>query len=194
MIIKNFKLKHFLRQDVDLIKEYIVMLQYLKSRKTKRRVFHLKLKQVEFIKSNLYSNNDRDLIKIIKFVQGIKDKKPLFKFIPVRNSDYRVYNMPIIEFFGLVASVKEQLNTIHKAESNSLTPSEINLKWEMVEGDKKMSKFGIYNTLENLSGGNALKYKKYLNMEYSDIFTILLMRKTSSELKREMDSIKTKAE
>ena len=73
-----------------------------------------------------------------------------------------------------------------------MTPSSLNVKWETVDGSARMAKFGIYNTLESLSGGDALKYKKYMEMEYSEVFTILLMRKTASDLQTEMNKIKTK--
>jgi hypothetical protein len=192
MIIENFKLKEFLRQEKSLIEEYVVALQYMKAIKTDKVVFHLKLKEVEFIKKNLFSNDDAALIKIITIVQGFK-KWNVFGFkikkpkALIRRS---VYQLTIIKFFGLVASVKEQIETIKRAEENSLTPSEINFKWIAVEGDKKMSKFGINNTLEALSGGDILKYKKIMNLEFSSVFTVLLMRKTSSELSKQMDGIK----
>ena len=176
MIIENYTLKEFLKQEKSLIEKYVVALQYMKPIKTNKVVFHLKLKHVEYIKKNLFSNNDAALIKIIKIVQGIKKED--------------VYNLKIINFFGLVASVKEQVETISRAEENSLTPSEINFKWLAVEGDVKMSKFGIYNTLEALSGGDVLKYKKIMNLKFSEVFTVLLMRKTSSELSKQMDGIK----
>ena len=63
MIIENFKIKEFLKQDKELIERYIVALQYLKPVKTERTIFHLKLRQVEFIKNSLFSNSDEALIK-----------------------------------------------------------------------------------------------------------------------------------
>lgn len=180
MIIENFKLKDFLKQDAKLIKKYVVALQFLPSVQTNREIFHLKLKYVEFIKKNINSVNDETLIEIIAIVQGIRKG--------------RVYELPIIKFFAIAASAREQIERISRAEETSLAPSEMNLKWIAVDGDKKMSKFGIYNTLEALSGGDALKYKDYMDMEYSEVFTILYMRKTAAELQKEMDAIKLKTD
>lgn len=177
MEIENYKLKDFLRKDRSIIERYVVALQYLNPEDTAREVFHMKLKHVEFIKKNLYSGNDEGLVKIVAKVQRIKIKE--------------VYEMRIVEFFSIISSVKKQIDIILRAENSSLSPNEVNYKWEMVEGEKKMAKFGIYNTLESLSGGDALKYKLYMEMEYSEIFTILYMRKTAAELQREMDKIKT---
>ncbi len=180
MEIENFKLKEFYTQSKQLINEYIHLFQYLKPLITKKEVLHLKLKHVEFIKTNLYSDNDENLIKIISLVQKIKKKE--------------VYEMPIIEFFRLILSVKKQIKQISDAEQSSLTPDEINIKWEMVGGSEKMRKFGIYNTLEHLANGDILKYKEILNLPYSEVFTVLLMKKTASELSRKMDKIKIKTD
>jgi len=34
-----------------------------------------------------------------------------------------------------------------------------------------------------------LKYQKYMNMEFAEIFTVLYMRKTSSDIREEMQEI-----
>ena len=178
--IINFKLKEFLNQEPELIQEYIVALQYIKPAKTVKEVFHMKLKHVEHIKQNLYSNEDSEMIKIVARVQGLTVKE--------------VFELKIVEFFGVIASVKNQIDTIAKAENNQLSPSEIDFKWLAVEGDEKMSRFGIYNTLESLSGGDILKYKKIMQLPYSEIFTTLLMKKTAFDLQRQQDKLKTKNE
>lgn len=178
--IQNFKLKEFLNQDPELIQEYLVVLNYLKPVETVKEVFHMKLKHVEHIKQNLYSNEDAELIKIVARVQGLKIEE--------------VFDMEILTFFGVVASVKIQIDNISKAEDNRLSPSSINYKWEAVNGEARMSIFGIYNTLETLASGDILKYKKIMKIPYSEVFTKLLMNKTSSELQKEMDAIKIKTE
>ncbi|MCK5344572.1 MAG: hypothetical protein KAR20_14260 [Candidatus Heimdallarchaeota archaeon] len=178
MTIENFKLKEYLLQPPEVIEEYLVALRYLKPRETKREIFNMKLKHVEMIKRVLDSGNDRDLIVVVSKVQKISEED--------------VIDLSIIEFFGVVASVREQLKVIVTAEENGLTPTNTDFKWEAVQGSQRMSKFGIYNTLESLSGGDALKYKAYMNMNYAEVFTILLMRKTASDLQREMSQIKTK--
>ena len=177
MTIENFKLIEFLNQSPELIQEYIIALRYIKAKETKRKVLLMKLKHVEYLKENVNSGNDLDLIKVVAKVQ--KCTKEI------------VLDMPIIEFFGILNSIREQIKVIVTAEVNALTP-EVNLKWDIANGAERMAKFGIYNTLESLSGGNALEYKAYMNMTYSEVFTILLMRKTSSDIQREMGDIKIK--
>lgn len=176
MIIENFKLIEYLNQTPEVIEKYLIALRYIKPLKTEREIYHMKLKHVEMIKNTINSGNDNDLIKIVSKVQKCTKEK--------------VLDIPIIKFFGILNSIREQLKVIVTAEENALTPSGIDMKYEIVEGAKRMSRFGIYNTLESLSGGDASKYKYLMNMPYSDIFTTLLMRKTASDIQREMNEIK----
>lgn len=177
MTIENYKIKDFLRKSPELISEYMVAFQYLKPIQTKKEVFHLKLKHVEFIKENIYSSEDNAILKVITKVQGIKLKE--------------VFEMEILTFFGLFQSVKQQLEAIATAEEYRLAPNSVDVKWETVNGAKRMSVFGIYNTLDNLANGDILKYKKIMNLEYSEVFTVLCLKKEAAELQKEMSAIKT---
>jgi len=178
MEIENFKLIDFFNQNRSLIDNYVVALRYVKPIKTKREVFQMKMKHVELIKQTIGSGNDRDLIKIVSKVQ--------------KCSEDEVLEMQIIQFFGIINSIKEQLMTIVRAEENGLTPSDVNMKWEQVGGSERMEKFGIINTLDKLTGKKPHLHKVYLNMKYSEIFTILLKWKTEAEIQKEMNQIKTK--
>lgn len=178
MEIENFKLIDFLNQDPQLIHDYSTLLSCISPAKTKREVIHMKLKHVELIRNTLSSGTDIDLIKAVAKVEKIKRSM--------------VLDIPIIRFFAIVNAIKKQFEKIVRAEESSLTPKHINQKFEMVDGSKRMAKFGIYNTLESISNGNALEYRKYMNMSYSEVFTILLMRKEASDIQTEMNQIKDK--
>lgn len=177
MIIENFTLEEFFKQKPELVRGHITALKFIPASPTKRDVFNMKLRQVEAIKKGFGSGSDQDLINIVSEVQEVTIKE--------------VLKMTIIEFFKIVNSIRNQIEMIVRAEENSLTPSDVNMKWEQVNGSERMAKFGIYNTLESLSGGDALKYREFMEMEYSEIFTILLMRKTASDIQKDMDKIKT---
>lgn len=168
-----------MRQDKELVNKYIVALKYVKAIKTENKLMHLTLDQVEGIKQNLYSGDNEQLIRIVSWVQGVDIKE--------------VYKIKIVYFYGIVNSVKEQLEMIFKAESQ-LSPSDTNIKWEMVEGSRKMAKFGIINTLEKLNGGDILKDEQILNLKYSKVFGTLLKRSTQSDLDSQMSKIKIKTE
>ncbi|MGD2113429.1 MAG: hypothetical protein PVG07_00140 [Acidobacteriota bacterium] len=161
-----------------MIEQYLIALRYLKPKETEQQLYKMKLKEVEEIKQDIDSGEDRDLIKIVALVQNCTQEE--------------VLDFKIIDFFGLLNSIREQIKVILTAEENAFTPSKLNVKWEMVNGAERMSKFGIYNTLESLSNGDATKYEYFMNMEYSEVFTILLMRKTASDISQEMNEIKTK--
>lgn len=175
--IKNFKLKDFFQQDVKTINEYVLLLQWVEPIPTKNDIFYMKLRDVDFIKSNL-GEGDEALIEIIARVQGIE------------NDD--VLEMEITKFFGLLNDVKKQIERINHAENVSLSETHPNIKWETVNGSERMAKFGIFNTLDNLAGGDILKYDKIMDITYADVFTKLLMDKTRNDLNIEMSKIKTK--
>lgn len=178
MEITNYKLKDFLIQPRELIQEYITILGYAKKIETKKEVFQMKLKHVEMIKENLYSNNDADLIKVIAKVQSTEIKD--------------VLEMPILEFFGILNSVKEQIETIARAEERGLQSNHVNVKWETVQGSKRLAKYGIYNTLKKLAGTKIWEYKKLMNCKYSEVFTLLMLLKDENDIQLDMDQIKSK--
>jgi len=174
--IENFKLGEFLSKEASLIEQYISVLQYAKPVETKRRVFNMKLKEVEDIKKTIFGVNDSEIMRVVGLVQGVDSKG--------------VRALTIIEFFGLINSIKSQVEEIVSAESSSLSPKHTNIKWEAVNGSERMAKFGIYNTLEILSGGDILKYEAIMNLEYADVFTVLKMKRTQEDLRHEMEQIK----
>lgn len=177
MTIDNFKLKDFLLQPKELIQQYIVILTYKPPIPTRQEVFHMKLKHVEMIKTNIYNNDDADVIKVVAKVQKMKVGE--------------VLNMRIVEFFGLLNSIKKQVERIALAEENKLSATHTNIKWETVNGSKRMAKYGIYNTLDDLTGERIWLNETIMNLPYSEVFTTLCKRKDRADLQREMDAIKT---
>lgn len=175
--INNYTLSEFFKQDLNLINDYVNILQYVNPKKTHQDIFYMKLKDVEFIKQNINSVEDKPLVEIISKVQNIKESQ--------------VMNISILDFFGLMNSIKEQLEVINQAELNSLTSDHTNMKWEQVNGTERLQRFGIYNILDSLSGGNILKWDAIMELQYADVFTKLLMDKTQNDLQHEMQNIKT---
>lgn len=199
--IINYKLKDFFKQKRELIEEYLQYLIHLEPIDTINEIFHLSLKDVETIKQLIQSSKDIDLIELLCIVQGYDEiklpnwlKKLNIKYITnwVKNSRYsKVMNLRIVEVYGLINSVKKQLEQINSAEINSLQSDVTNFKWEAVNGSERLKKFGIYNTLESLSNGDITKWNQIMEMPYSEVFTKLLMNKINGELQNEMNQIKT---
>lgn len=175
--INNYKLKEFIKQSDELKAEYINLLRYSNPKETKNKLYNMKLRDVDFIKTTFGGGADENIIKIIGLVEE-KDE-----------SD--VMEMKITEFFPLMIGIRKQLETIIQNEEKALTSDHANFKWEAIGGSEKMAKFGIYNTLESLSGGDITKYEQIMDMEYAEIFTILYMRRLREDLNQEMDNLKT---
>ena len=54
MIIENFTLSEYMNQPKEVIENYLTFLKYVHPKKTKQKVFHMKLKHVELIKKGWY--------------------------------------------------------------------------------------------------------------------------------------------
>ncbi|OAB78785.1 hypothetical protein [Cochleicola gelatinilyticus] len=176
--IKNYKLKDFLKQPIEKIEKYLQILQYIAPIETEREVFYLKLKHVELIKRTINSNDDKEVIKMVSKVQKISKKE--------------ILELGIIEFFGIVNSIKNQVEKIVEAEEKALQSEHTNAKFELVEGGKRLEKFGFYNVLDSLSDGDVLKWKKIENLSYDIVFTKLYLNRVKSDIQIDMNNIKSK--
>ena len=79
--ITNYKLRHFLKQSPDIINKYVVVLRYLKPIDTKKQIVNMTFKEVEELRGMTSLNDDRELIKMVEMVQGIKPKKIFKRFL-----------------------------------------------------------------------------------------------------------------
>ncbi len=174
--IRNYKLKKFIKLDGETTLEYVRILNLINPNTTTNQLIHLSLRDVEFIKNHINSIDDKDLLEIISRVQGI--------------SNQDVLKMPIVKFFGIYNSIKEQLTRLMEAEENALASNNTDFKWEAVDGSAKMQKFGIYNVLDTISDGDILKWESIMELEYSEVFLKLLMNKTKRDIQTEMNNIK----
>ena len=171
--IQDFTFREFVGQDPSLISQYMQILEYLEPIPTKRELFHRSFGTVDFIRQNLGTNNLWELVEIM-VMMGEKD--PL--------------SLPITVFYPKLWSIKKQLKKIIEAEE-SLMPTYSDPKAEAVNYGERMKKFGVYNTIDNLAGGNFLDWEKVSRMPYSEVFTKLLMEKERADLQHEMSKIKT---
>lgn len=172
MEIVNYDLKTFLEQPQETIDEYMGILKFAESIPTEKEVFHLKLKDVEFIKQELYG----EITEVISKVQNL----------PVR----LVETMPITRFFGLYNSVKEQIEVISRAEKNGLSSNDdSDPRFEAVGGNEIMGKYGILNTVVPLAEQFGWTIEQIENMSYSTIFSILLYNKDRSAIQTRMNKI-----
>lgn len=173
--LTNYKLGEFLKKDVNLITEYTTILKYLEPIPTANKLQNLSLRDVEYIKKNI--NNDAALAEIFKSVEGI-DEAQLMK-------------MKITTFYGLYNSIIKQLEGIINAESKHLVSEHSNYKWEAVEGSKRLSVLGILPMIDNLAGGDLLKYESILDITYQTVFKKLMLDTLKSDIQHDMEKLKT---
>lgn len=176
--IKNIRLSRLLLSNAEEIQQIITLMNHLKPIDTKQEIFYLKLREVQDIKEHLTEGTIDNLINAIMITEELSYGK--------------VLRMRLLDFFPRVNSIVKQVETINSAEQTSLSSDHSNFKWEAVGGADKLSKFGIYNTLDNLSKGNILKWNEVLDLSYADIFTKLYMDTVKGDLEQEMNLIKTK--
>lgn len=176
MKITNYTLKEFLERPREEIEKTVMILGYLKGINTRVPVMNLTFREVESIKKKIGSTNDKDLIDVVCIVEGV--------------DSYNVMKMGIIRFFGVVNSIRKQIEQIANAEERGLSSDIIDKKWEAVEGSKVMERYGVYNSLMKLSNNDPTKFSDLMEMEYAEIFTVLLYLKDVNELDIRMSKIK----
>lgn len=174
--LTNYQLGSFLKQDADLITQYTAVLKYLEPIPTAKKLQDLTLREVEYIKKNIA--NDAALPEIFKYIEGI-DEKQLMK-------------MRITTFYGLYNSLLKQLEGILNAEDTHLTSIHSNYKWEAVEGSKRLSVLGIIPMVDNLAGGDILKYEEILDIPYQTVFKKLMLDTIKGDIQQDIDKLKTK--
>jgi len=176
--INNYKLRDFLKKDEKLIEEYATMLSFIEPIPTKNELFYMPLEDVDFIKRSIAKI---DLPLMVAILEKCNDL-----------SEEEVMAMPIVSFYGNIRSVKLQLDKILTLEEEKLSSSVPNLKWESVDGSKRLSPFGIHNTLDKLSGGDILKWDAIKKLPYDLVFVKLFMDRVRGDIDYEMSKIKTK--
>lgn len=176
MDINNRSLKDFLLKGTQ---DEMRILMHLKPTETKKEARHLTFMEVQNLKTWLSSSNMDGILKAVGLVQDVS-KEELIQF-------------DIVTFFGYLNSLKRQLESIVQAEERGLSGGVSNVKWEAVNGSERMQKYGMYNTLDTLSGGDITKWEQIKNLRYSEVFLKLMMDKDKEILSQEMEAIKIKA-
>lgn len=172
--IKDYVLEDFVKLGEAEQIELSRLLTYTKPIETKKDLFELKLKHVEELKDEGETNFEI-FVKTIARMEGVKPKN--------------IWKMRITEFFGKINYLKEKLKQLIDAEK-SLSPQHTDLKWEAVEGSKRMAKFGIYNVLIPLAKQLNTTIEGVFNMEYGEVFTVRYYNAAMSDLHKEMEGIK----
>ena len=172
--LTNYTLSEFLKQPLNVVQQYMEYLKYLQPIDTNIQAINLTVMQVDNFKIMLDNPSINNMVEVVAAM----------------NPKRAIYEMKITEFFGLFNSVKKQFEDITKSEQHlvSVFPNE---KFDMVEGGKKMQKFGIYNTLISLAEQFHTIPQEIEKWTYSYVFTILLYNVTKGDIQKQMEKLKT---
>lgn len=176
--IKNFKVKEFLKQDVELVEQYTQLLRLLEPIPTANKIQDLTLREVEFIKMGV--KDEESLAEVFEYMEGVD------------NNGFM--NLNITTFYGLYNDIINQLENLLGMEKQELISEHSDFKWEAVDGSKRLSVMGVLPMIDNLAGGDVLKYEQILDMPYMTIFNKLRLERIQRDIERDMSKVKTHKE
>lgn len=189
-VIIDYKIKDFFRiTDIDLLQEYLVVLDLLqplkiiKNPKAKwynkkpktleiKSVKELKFGEVITIRNNFNDGNLKSIVESVAMVTGMKENQ--------------ILRFTITQFYGIISFIKEELSNITNMEINELTDDSFDYNLEQVNAKGRMEKFGIFNTIDNLANENILDWEKVLEIPYMTVFTKLKMDFERNKIQQEL--------
>lgn len=155
-----------------------------------------KLKTLTFLDQlNLVARCDQEVIDAVELLDMKKPtitpsdyKKEYDSIIDKKIEEY--LSMQAFEFYHLFNYVVECLKQIIETENSQLAQDpDID---EIDAGVENLSRLGVYLTLDNLSGGDVLKWDSIYNTSYNRIFTKLLVNRMTNDYIKRLEIIKRK--
>lgn len=194
--IKNYKIKDFLQlEDRDLQEKYLEILDLLLPvqeieilrgwcwPKTKRR---FGVKEIGTLKFGVVTNL-RMLILEGTFA-AICEAISLVTELSVIQAE----NLGIIEFYGLISNIREQLTTLTEREASELDDADYNKDLEKVNANKRMARFGTLNIINALAGDDITKWEIIDNLTYNVVFAKIVMDKEKNKIQKEIAELQRK--
>ncbi|MEJ4088228.1 hypothetical protein [Galbibacter orientalis] len=184
MELKEYTFKEFLNlSDAELIDSYLFILEALKPLKTLnnnplKELINLSFGEVISAKLSLTQPTKEGLIELIKIVSELTEDE--------------IENLSIYTFYGVLNSLKEQIIAINEMEENNLVSKHTSVEWEMVDGSRRLSKYGVLNTIDKLAGGDILKYKDIEELPYQLVLSKLMLDTTKGDIEKDMSDLKLK--
>lgn len=195
--IVDYKFKDFIKlEDSELIEKYLLILEFIKpinevenpnyyswdNDKPKiikiKPLLELSFGQVTEIRNNFNNATIDSIIESISIVTGLQNKE-IFKFT-------------ITRIYGIINSIKEQLEIISSMEINELSDEEDDIDLITVNANERMAKFGVLNTIDSLANGDLLKWDEIEKLPYLTVFTKLKMDKEKNKIQKEVSELQKK--
>lgn len=176
MTITNYNLSEFLQlSDVDVINEYLTILELLPPAENVKKVESLTFGEVNQLGDLM---NEGTVDSIIKAVSILSE-----------TAIDEVADMTIIDFWGVRNKIEKELLELIEREKNYLYSDESDPIMLEVNAGQRLSKFGVLNTLDNLANGDITKYKAIEDLPYLLVFAKLLRDKEVSEINKDIADI-----
>lgn len=194
--ITNFKIKDFFIQDAQLIQEYLEILDHLKPatgiENPNWTEENEEPKIIQITQARLLSFGEvshlRNLFQM-GTIEAVIESISLTTKLKVND----VYELTIIDFYGAIASIKEELISISIMEENELVDDDdFDIHLEAVRANERMSRFGILNTINSLAGDDITKWDIIEKLPYMTVFTKLVMDKVRYNIQKELDELQKK--
>ncbi|PZR18854.1 MAG: hypothetical protein DI539_16070 [Flavobacterium psychrophilum] len=185
MKITNYTMKEFLQlTDATKIEEYLLLLKHLHPANSIKdpngnsliikRVDNLSFGKVNQMRDLMFEATLDSVIQAFSILTGIQSDE--------------VSNIRITDFWGVRNRIEKEILEIIEREK-ILTSEETDPVMIEAKVGKRLAKFGVINTLDNLAGGDITKYKEIEDLPYLLVFAKLLREKELAEIKIDIEAI-----
>lgn len=94
--------------------------------------------------------------------------------------------LPIIDFYGIISSIKRDLEMLINMEINALTDEDDDPIMIEINASERMSKFETLNLINSLANGDVTKWHEVEKLPYMVVFTKLVMDKERADIDKDI--------
>ena len=130
----------------------------------------------------------KDVIGLKQLAMGKAQDNELIEKVAILNGfDYSLKNLTnstLKSYFRTINEIESNFKKIASYEKMLQTSSDAKL---INAGIDSLSQFGDLNVIDALAGGDILKWKEVLDLEWWDVFNKLLKNKTEDKIRRNLE-------
>lgn len=187
--IVNYKLGDFLMlEDDETINNYLTILELLLPITKVKDPIYIGLPDINIkpVKSLSFGNvtNIRQLFK-----EGTVEAICKSVCLVTGLLYLETFHLPIIDFYGIVSSIKADLEELANMEINALSVEEDDIVLIEVQASERMAKFETLNLINSLAGDDVTKWKEIQELPYLTVFTKLVMDKEKAAINKDVKAI-----
>ena len=187
--ITNYRLQDFLLlEDYQLVSDYMDILDLLMPVKSIadpinigfpsikiKPVMSLTFGQVLEIRNYLNSRDIEAVCLVVGLVTGLINDE--------------VFLLPILDFYGIISSVKCDIIQMANMEANELENEDNDPIMFEVNAGERLARFGALNPINSLAGDDITKWDAIQKLPYTTVFTKLKMDKERAAINKDIQAI-----